>query len=72
MIEKNLDIPFIANLALREKQIQQNYRPVIAVHKWFARRHGIFAGHGTRTQTSQRVCPPLRRGFWGSESGTGF
>ena len=33
MIEKNFDIPFIAALALREKQIQQNYRPVIAVHK---------------------------------------
>src|SRR5205823_3711115 len=23
-----------------EKQIQQNYRPIIAVHKWFARRPG--------------------------------
>ena len=40
MIEKNFDIPFVANLARREKQIQQNYRPVIAVHKWFARRPG--------------------------------
>jgi hypothetical protein len=30
MIEKDFDIPFIADLALREKQIQQNYRPVIA------------------------------------------
>src|SRR5271157_2067938 len=40
MIEKNFDISFIADLALREKQIQQNYRPVIAVHKWFARRPG--------------------------------
>jgi len=27
-------------MALREKQVQQNYRPVIAVHKWFARRPG--------------------------------
>jgi len=45
MIEKNFDIPFIADLALREKQIQQNYRPVIAVHKWFARRPGtLFRG----------------------------
>ena len=25
---------------MSEKQIQQNYRPVIAVHKWFARRPG--------------------------------
>ncbi len=37
-IEKNFDIPLVADMALREKQIQQNYRPVIAVHKWFARR----------------------------------
>lgn len=44
-IEKNFDVPFIANLALREKQIQQNYRPIIAVHKWFARRPGtLFRG----------------------------
>ena len=39
-IEKHFDIPFIAGQALREKQIQQNYRPIIAVHKWFARRPG--------------------------------
>lgn len=45
MIEQNFDISFIANLALREKQIQQNYRPIIAVHKWFARRPGtLFRG----------------------------
>ncbi len=40
MIEKRFQIPFVAELALREKQIQQNYRPVIGVHKWFARRPG--------------------------------
>jgi putative DNA methylase len=40
MIEKNFDVPFIAEMALREKQVQQNYRPIIAVHKWFARRPG--------------------------------
>jgi len=45
MIERDFDISFIADLALREKQIQQNYRPVIAVHKWFARRPGtLFRG----------------------------
>lgn len=44
-IEKHFDITFIASLALREKQIQQNYRPIIAVHKWFARRPGtLFRG----------------------------
>lgn len=40
MIERDYKISFVANLALREKQIQQNYRPIIAVHKWFARRPG--------------------------------
>lgn len=45
MIEYNFDVPFISSLALREKQIQQNYRPLIAVHKWFARRPGtLFRG----------------------------
>lgn len=40
MIERHFQIPFVARLALAEKQIQQNYRPLIAVHKWFARRPG--------------------------------
>lgn len=39
-IETKFDVPFVARMALREKQIQQNYRPIIAVHKWFARRPG--------------------------------
>ena len=39
-IESRFDVAFVARLALREKQIQQNYRPIIAVHKWFARRPG--------------------------------
>jgi adenine-specific DNA methylase len=44
-IERRFDIPLIASLALKEKQIQQNYRPIIAVHKWFARRPGtLFRG----------------------------
>lgn len=44
-IEENYNIRFIASLALREKQVQQNYRPIIAVHKWFARRPGtLFRG----------------------------
>ena len=40
MIERQFQIPFVARLALAEKQIQQNYRPLIAIHKWFARRPG--------------------------------
>ena len=44
-IEQNYSIRLIAPLALREKQIQQNYRPIIALHKWFARRPGtLFRG----------------------------
>ena len=44
-IEDRFDVPLIASLALKEKQIQQNYRPIIAVHKWFARRPGtLFRG----------------------------
>ena len=39
-IEHRFDIAFVASLAFREKQIQQNYRPIIGVHKWFARRPG--------------------------------
>lgn len=40
MIEEHFDVPFVARLAQREKQIQQSYRPIISVHKWFARRPG--------------------------------
>ena len=44
-IERRFDISLIAGMALREKQIQQNYRPIIGVHKWFARRPGtLFRG----------------------------
>lgn len=61
MIEKNFDIPFIAGLALREKQIQQNYRPIIAVHKWFARRPGtLFRG----LLLSEFSASPLHEAFY--------
>ena len=44
-IETDFDVALIAKMALREKQIQQHYRPIIAVHKWFARRPGtLFRG----------------------------
>lgn len=54
-IEHNFDIAFVASHALREKQIQQNYRPYVAVHKWFARRPGslfrslVLAEFGTKS-----------------------
>jgi adenine-specific DNA methylase len=39
-IEQHFDTTFTARLALSEKQIQQHYRPIIGIHKWFARRPG--------------------------------
>ncbi len=39
-LETKLDVTFTAILANKEKQIQQNYRPYIGIHKWFARRPG--------------------------------
>ena len=56
-IERGFDLSFVAALALREKQIQQNYRPIIAVHKWFARRPGaLFRG----LMLAEFVDAPLR------------
>jgi hypothetical protein len=61
MIERRFDVPLIADLALREKQIQQNYRPYIAVHKWFARRPGtLFRG----LILSEFVDKPLSESFY--------
>ncbi len=39
-VERHYSESFVARLAAREKQMQQHYRPVISVHKWFARRPG--------------------------------
>lgn len=61
MIERDFDVPFIADLALREKQIQQNYRPIIAVHKWFARRPGTLFRGLLLSEFSEK---PLREAFY--------
>ena len=63
MIERHFDIPFVSQLALREKQIQQNYRPVIAVHKWFARRPGTLF---RALLLSEFAEPPLADSFYRS------
>jgi putative DNA methylase len=64
-IEKHFNIPFVASLALREKQIQQNYRPIIAVHKWFARRPGtLFRG----LILSEFGTKPLKEAFFCSNN----
>ena len=39
-VERRYHESFTAALAAAEKQMQQNYRPIISVHKWFARRPG--------------------------------
>lgn len=60
-IERNFDIGFVAGLALREKQIQQNYRPIISVHKWFARRPGtLFRG----LMLSEFLDEPVEKAFF--------
>ena len=65
MIERDFDVSFVADLALREKQIQQNYRPIVAVHKWFARRPGtLFRG----LLLSEFLDAPLRETFYKGQS----
>lgn len=44
-------------MALREKQVQQNYRPLIAVHKWFARRPGSLFRALLLSEFSDRPLP---------------
>lgn len=39
-LELNFDTAFVSTLSYREKQMQQSYRPIIGIHKWFARRPG--------------------------------
>src|SRR5438067_533035 len=68
MIEHKFNIAFVAGLALREKQIQQNYRPVIAVHKWFARRPGTLF---RALLLSEFAEGPLRETFYRSHRLTG-
>ena len=63
-IEEKFDATFATRLALREKQIQQNYRPVIGVHKWFARRPGsIFRSLLLAEFNGQE---PLSTSYWRS------
>ena len=65
MIERGFDIAFVADLALREKQIQQNYRPIIAVHKWFARRPGTLF---RSLLLAEFAGAPLREAFYQGHS----
>ncbi len=60
-LETSFDIAFVASLALREKQIQQVYRPYVAVHKWFARRPGSLFRSLVLAEFSEE---PLARAYW--------
>ena len=64
MIEHHFEVPFVSRLALREKQIQQNYRPVIAVHKWFARRPGTLFRSLILSEFAER---PIHQTFYQSQ-----
>ncbi len=67
-IEDRFDIPFVAAMALREKQIQQRYRPIIGVHKWFARRPGSLFRALVLAEFDER---PLPEGFFASHDFNG-
>lgn len=68
-IEQCFDVSLIAGMALREKQIQQNYRPIIGVHKWFARRPGtLFRG----LILAEFGKDPLERAFFRSNNLAGL
>jgi len=61
-LEQDFDAAFATRLALREKQIQQNYRPIIGVHKWFARRPGtVFRA---LLLAEYNGSEPLESAFW--------
>ena len=65
-LEKHFDSVFVASLALREKQIQQNYRPIIGVHKWFARRPGTVFRNLLLAEFNSSE--PLTTSYWHSHS----
>jgi len=61
-LERHFDPVFAARLALREKQIQQNYRPIIGIHKWFARRPGTLFRNLLLAEYNG--AEPLEKSFW--------
>lgn len=62
MLERDFDPTFATRLALREKQIQQNYRPIIGIHKWFARRPGTL--FRSLLLAEYNGCEPLESAYW--------
>ena len=68
-IEQRFDPTFATRLALREKQIQQNYRPIIGIHKWFARRPGTVFRSLLISEYSNSE--PLETSYWREHKLTG-
>src|SRR2546422_8989249 len=61
-LDEQFDPTFTTSLALREKQIQQEYRPIIGVHKWFARRPGtVFR---SLLLTEFQGAEPIQVSYW--------
>ena len=61
-IETRFDIAFIAAMARREKQIQQNYRPIIAVHNQESTRSPAeLTGNATQARDLERFTEGLAR-----------
>ncbi|MGE3671521.1 MAG: DNA methylase [Polyangiaceae bacterium] len=60
-LESRFDASFATQVALREKQIQQTYRPIIGIHKWFARRPGTMF---RSLLLSEYVNQDLSQSFW--------
>ena len=61
-LEQRFDPMFATQLALREKQIQQNYRPIIGIHKWFARRPGTL--FRSLLLAEYNSAEPLETSYW--------
>jgi adenine-specific DNA methylase len=61
-LEQDFDASFATALALKEKQIQQSYRPIIGIHKWFARRPGTIFRSLLLAEFNGRE--PLEQGYW--------
>ena len=69
-LEDRFDSVFATQLALREKQIQQSYRPIIGIHKWFARRPGTL--FRSLLLAEYNGAEPLETSYWREHKLTGI
>ena len=61
-LEQHFGPTFTTRIALRKNQIQQNYRPIIGVHRWFARRPGTV--FGSLLLAEYNGSEPLETSYW--------